>query len=165
MVIGRGRMTGLEHGVAVFPDSRMISFGGMSAKQLPVPNFRESDYAIVLHHNHPLGDSLSRADLRLLLGRQDLVRVDVHGHAGFWASCQRIGLSLPGPQATLTVSDAASRAISLVERAVVDRKIDHATGSAGLWLVVMALLLELDGVLVYTLNSSQVRAMAETIIQ
>jgi hypothetical protein len=29
----------------------------------------------------------------------------------------------------------------------------------------MALLLELDGVLVYTLNSSQVRAMAETIIQ
>ncbi|MTW19915.1 hypothetical protein [Allochromatium palmeri] len=164
-VMRKGIATGKEHGMAVLADGTTVSFGGEFQNSLKVPEFDSSNARVILHHNHPTGDSLSRPDLRLLLGRPDLARVDAHGHLGGWSSAERNGDALPVPVAEILVQDASSQAKMLTMRAVSRGHVSQESAQAGLWQVVMALLLERQGAIRYALNSESVLAMARKVIE
>jgi hypothetical protein len=164
-VVGKGKDTNKEHGVAVFEDGSTVSFGGDRENQLAVPRFDAAEGSVVVHHNHSIGDSLSRADLFMLLDRAELGRVDAHGHAGLWASAQRTGSAVSSMSAMALVHDAASRADRLIQEALGRGRIEPSATQAGLRQVVTALLLEQDGVIRYSLNTDSVLAMARSIIQ
>lgn len=164
-VVRFGKATGKEHGVAVFEDGTTVSFGGEYENRLDVPEFDAPQGSVTIHHNHPSGDSFSRADIRLLLERRDIGRVDAHGHAGGWASCERV----VGPASKIVsltlIQDAASRANRLIEQAISRKRLEADAAEAGLWQVVMALILESEGVIRYALNSESVKEMARKILK
>jgi SPP1 gp7 family putative phage head morphogenesis protein len=164
-VIRKGKETGKEHGAAVLAEGSIVEFGGDFENSLKVPEFNASDRSVTVHHNHPAGDSLSRPDLRLLLGRSDLARVDAHGPLGGWSSAERIGDVLPPHLAEILIQDASSQAKMLTMKAAKRGSISQEATQAGLWLVVMALLLEKQGVIRYALNSESVLAMARKVIE
>ena len=164
-VVRKGKETGKEHGVAVLADGTAVSFGGEFENRLDVPAFDGAPGSVTIHHNHPSGDSLSRADLRLLLERGEIGRVDAHGHQGGWSSCERVG----GPQSEMasltTIYDVASRANRLTDEAQRRGKIPADATKAGLWQVVMALLLESEGVIRYALNSESIKNLGRAILK
>lgn len=164
-VIRQGKATGKEHGVAVLKDGSTVSFGGDRENHLAVPRFDALEGSVTVHHNHSVGDSLSRSDLFMLLERAELGRVDAHGHAGVWASAQRTGSAVSRMSAFAVIEDAASRADLLIQKALERGQIEPGVTQAGLRQVVTALLLERDGVIRYALNTESVLAMARNIIQ
>ena len=164
---GRGgtRDTTKEHGAAVFADGHSESFGGAFENRLQVPRFSAPDGSVTIHHNHPNGDSLSRADLFIMLERPELGRVDAHGHQGFWASAERPGTAMAPEEAMATVEDAAARARTMLTKAVQRGHIRAEAAQSGLWQVVMSRLLEQQGIIRYTVNSEAVLAMANQVLQ
>lgn len=163
-VIEKGRATGKEHGVAVLSDGTRVSFGGEFENKIQVPRFDAPDGSVTVHHNHPTGDTFSRADVKILLERAELGRVDAHGHAGGWSSMERIGGALSPAMSVILVEEAMSQARALMHRAVKRYQISQETAQAGLWQVVMSLLLERQGVIRYALNSESVRTLANKVI-
>ncbi len=164
-VVNKGKATGKEHGVAVLANGTLVEFGGEFENALKAPRFDAPDGAVTIHHNHSIGDSLSRADIRTLLERTELGRVDAHGHAGLWASANRVGGAMSPMSAFAVVEDAAFQANFLIEKAFNRRQIGKDLTKAGLSQVVMALLLEKQGVISYALNTESVLAMARNVIK
>ncbi|WP_295405244.1 hypothetical protein [uncultured Thiocystis sp.] len=164
-VVRLGKATGKEYGVAVFVDGRILSFGGDHENRIDVPPFDAPPGSVTIHHNHPSGDSFSRADLRVLLERPDLGRIDAHGHEGLWASCERVGGSLTKQNAILAVEDAASQARSLIAKKLGRHELAEEVARASLWQVVMSLLLERQGVLRYALNAESIILLARQVLK
>lgn len=163
-VVRDGRRTGMEHGIALLDDGSLVPFGGDFQSRIFVPSLTGRDGSITLHHNHPIGDSLSRSDLRLLLGRPEVGRIDAHGHRGFWASAQRAGPALEDSLARDVVEGAALRARNLVSKAARARVITQDVAMSGLWMVVAARLLAADGVVRYAVNSRGLSALADQVM-
>lgn len=80
-------------------------------------------------------------------------------------SAQRTGGTVSSLNAMALVHDAASRADRLIQGVLARGQIDPSATQAGLRQVVMALLLEQDGVIRYALNTDSVLAMARDLIQ
>lgn len=163
-VVEKGRASGREHGVAILPDGTAVSFGGEYEHRLDVPCLDAPEGSVTVHHNHSKGDSLSRADLRILFEYSELKRVDAHGHQGGWSSCQRLCRPQPKQSAILLVEDAAVRAQSLVRQAQKRGLITEDMARMGLWQIVAALLLERDGLIRYDLNSDSTLLLARKVL-
>lgn len=163
-VVEKGRASGREHGVAVLHDGTAVSFGGEYEHRLDVPRLDAPEGSVVIHHNHSKGDSLSRADLRTLLERPEIGRVDAHGHGGLWACCTRVGAAVDLQTAFILIHDAVSRADALMTNAVRRGVISPEVTRTGLWLVVATLLLEKQGVIRYAINTESVLALAQAVI-
>ena len=163
-VVEKGRASGCEHGVAILPDGTAVSFGGEYEHRLDIFRFDAPEGSVTVHHNHSKGDSLSRADLRILLEYSELSRIDAHGHKGGWSSCQRICRPLPKQSAILLVEDAAIRAQSLVRQAQKRGLITENMARMGLWQIVIALLLERDGLIRYDFNSDSTLTLARKVL-
>ena len=155
-VVRKGKATGKEHGVAVLGDGTMVSFGGDYENRIEIPRCDAPEGSVTIHHNHPSGDSFSRADLRVLLERSEIGRVDAHGHHGGWSSIKRIGGPVSPTSALILVEEAMSQAQSMTRKATIRNTISAEAGQSGLWQVVMSLLLEGQGVIHYALNSDSV---------
>ena len=85
-VVSNGRLTGHEYGVALHNSAVIQRFTSNHQNGIAIPDF--SGYplnSVEVHHNHPVGDSFSASDIKLLLHRSDVGRIFVHGHNGFFA--------------------------------------------------------------------------------
>jgi hypothetical protein len=154
-VVENGKRTGHEYGAAIASGKVIDRFTSNHQSQLNVPVFGQ---AVEIHHNHPFGDSLSRADLSMLLTREDIDAVFVHGHNGAAYSATKL--------VTATKADveqaSAVAAMNLAE--AVDRKMISIDDSrSGIKMMIAAILLERKGLVAYTSNSKIIHALAERI--
>lgn len=164
-VVASGRTTGKEWGAAIFSNGRQTRFGGESPNTLTVPHFPgASERTVSIHHNHPMGDSFSRADLRLLLSRAEIFEINAHGHSGFDVSATRIGAALSHTASRQVVQDAFVIAQSAVKAALQGSSVTMAQAQGGLAMVVAALHLEKTGVIEYTANSAELMSLAERVL-
>lgn len=165
LVVRKGKADGREHAVAVFMDGRSVEFGGSHSDRLKVPEFENASGIVVVHHNHPLGDSLSRQDLLLLLTRADISRIDAHGHRGGWFSAERSGKARTLLEARAAVDDAFAQIRTAIVKAVKQGEVDEARTRAGLWQVAMALLMTKQGQIQYSANTDSVLDMAKRVLR
>lgn len=157
-VVEQGKATGHEHGVAIRDGKIVEKFSSNAPNRLVVPAF---DAAVDVHHNHSLGDSLSPADLMLLLKRDDIATVFVHGHEGATYSARRLGAVRADAKAV--VATAMAEAVEKLRAAVDAGVVSRRDAESGLKFVVAAVLLDRAGVLAYTFNSPAVLEMAKKV--
>lgn len=157
-VVEQGKATGHEHGVAIRDGRIVASFSSGAPNHLVMPKF---DAAVDIHHNHSLGDSLSPADLFLLLKRDDIATVFVHGHEGATYSARRLGAARADAKAV--VAAAMGEAANKLRAAIAAGVVSLDDANAGLKFVVAAVLLDRAGVLAYTFNSPAVLEMAKKV--
>jgi hypothetical protein len=137
-VVSNGKRTGFEFGAALVADSIIQSFTSSMENALAVPRFNGyAPQSVAIHHNHPVGDSLSVKDFSVLLSRDELGSVAVHGHQGFFAEAVSIGLLAPDVAATVSLS-ARSQAMAALADAYKAGEVTLDEANSGLWQVVMA---------------------------
>ena len=164
-VVDSGVATGNEYGVAIVDGKIIDKFTSGLPNSLKVPDFQaHSAGSVDFHHNHPKGDSLSAADFNNLLSTSAIGSVNVHGHNGFFAQASRVGSSVTSKEALIIADSARSKSRAMTSEAVDIGTVTADQADAGLWQVVMALLLENDGVIRYTANSEYVMSMAKRVI-
>lgn len=161
-VIRLGKQTGFEYGVAVVDGSVVRQFTANKPSALMVPSFAGLT-DVVVHHNHPMGDSLSAQDFNMLLSRDEITRIVAHGHNGLYAEAS-VSTHQSVEQAMLATAWAKDRARRALVKAVGDGLMSFDLADAGLWPVLMAIYLQQDGLARYTLNSTLLLQLASQII-
>jgi hypothetical protein len=157
-VVSMGKNTGHEYGAAVAGDMVIDRFTSGAENRLDVPSYKSRGLAVEIHHNHPLGDGLSRADFASLLTREDLSSVFVHGHGGaVYEATKRAGAT------RADVTDAFSMAGAKLAEAADMGMISHADTATGIKMVIAGVLLESAGFITYTFNQKEVLTLARRI--
>jgi hypothetical protein len=165
-VVSNGRLTGHEYGVALHDSAVIQRFTSNHQNGIAIPDF--SGYplnSVEVHHNHPVGDSFSASDIKLLLHRSDVGRIFVHGHNGFFAEAFTQAAPLTQDAAALLVQSAKSRAQTLLAHAVQAGAVSYVQANAGLWPVVMAAVLEGQGHIGYAVNSGPLRDLVKKVVR
>ncbi len=164
-VVENGRKTGHEYGVAIADGKIVDRFTSGMPNALKVPKFNGYPNGVIdLHHNHPVGDSLSAQDFATLLATPSIGSVAVHGQSGFFTQAAKVGVGMSSESAYLVAASTRSKAKALVAEARESGVISDAQSNSGLWPVVMASLLENDGLIRYTINSETVMSIARKVI-
>jgi hypothetical protein len=165
-VVSNGVRTGHEYGAVVRGSEVIARFTSNKENGLLVPRYLFArDGSVEIHHNHPSGDSLSTKDFAVLLSRNEVGAVVVHGHGGFYARADRVDLPMSDAKdAWLAAKSISSLATSLTRSALMDGVLTQRQAQSGLWQVVMGLLLSDDGRIDYNINSQTVRDLARAVI-
>ena len=165
-VVANGKRTGNEYGVAISDGKIIDRFTSDSPNGLQVPRgYGVENGPVEIHHNHPVGDSFSLKDIAILLARNELGAVAVHGHVGFYAYIERVAGSVSEETAMAVVSSAKSKAKLLLTKALSANIVSFEQINSGLWQVVMAIILEAEGVIRYTANSNSVVTLARKVVR
>ncbi len=165
-VIQNGNKTGNEYGVAIVNGEDTLQyFTSNMQNRIAIPIFNKKPNSIIIHHNHPFGDSFSRKDFEVLLTRAEIRKLWVHGHNGSTYSATKIINTLTKEDAESLLIKYMLKAKDYTIRAVHKNIINDYSVRLGLWQVVMAVLMEKDGVIKYTFNSNGVLNVVKEIIR
>lgn len=161
-VVRYGKETGNEYGVAVVGGTIKDTFTSNTPSRLIIPFIEAEPRSVDIHHNHTIGDSLSRADFLVLFARKELSSVFVHGHNG--ATYRATKLLHADGDSSLSLDEMLLLASNKLIKAVKLRMISEYDAQSGMKFVLLALMLVKDGAISYSFNSPQLIELANRIV-